>query len=139
MHTGGHILSNIIEKRYPTLKAFKGYHFPDGPYVEFHVGDDFAENDKNEFVELINDDIDSFLKEGAKIVIDIASNSRHHSQVGGKADKPFRTIKIGEFDPTPCGGTHMDSTSHFKTLVVTKIKLSKGVLKVSYKIELNPV
>ncbi|MBI3458970.1 hypothetical protein HY061_01765 [Candidatus Azambacteria bacterium] len=34
-HTAGHMLAFATEKSYPQLVGIKGYHFPDGPYVEF--------------------------------------------------------------------------------------------------------
>jgi Ser-tRNA(Ala) deacylase AlaX len=34
-HTSGHLLASIVEKLDKELVGMKGYHFPEGPYVEF--------------------------------------------------------------------------------------------------------
>jgi alanyl-tRNA synthetase len=49
-------------------------------------------------------------------------------------DKPLRVVAIQNYFPIPCGGTHVNSTSELAGLVVHKMKIKKGQLKVSYAI-----
>jgi len=36
-HTSGHLIDQVMRVLEPTWGAGKGYHFPDGPYVEYNL------------------------------------------------------------------------------------------------------
>ena len=63
LHSGGHLLDVIVRSLFPEWKAVKGFHFPEGPYVEFIGKFDPAEADVikskiNEFAKnLIDEEI----------------------------------------------------------------------------------
>ncbi len=50
-HTAGHLLDFAVEKHYPQLIGFKGYHFPEGAYVEFEGS--LSEGERAELPEVI--------------------------------------------------------------------------------------
>lgn len=121
-HTSGHLLSCVVEKLAPELKGFKGYHFLEGPYVEFHGKLTSSKND-----ELIENTV--------KLMQDAISNQLEitvKEQVNENDNKSVRTIQIDDFEPIPCGGTHLKNISELKQINIRKIQFSKGNTKISY-------
>lgn len=138
LHTGGHLIANLVERKYPNLKASKGYHFPDGPYVEFSVSTQMSDSEKAALLETINKDLAEAISRNVPLLVTMSSELLHQSEVGGRAEKPFRTVQIGDFPATPCGGTHLDRLGRFESIAITKVKQSKGALKVSYNVITAP-
>jgi len=135
-HTSGHLLADVVESLGKGITAFKGYHFPDGSYVEFQ-GSILADESESFIVEVNNRLIEILSSGGdiqASLVIleelkDLCSNVPKNLP----ADKPMRIVKMGTFQPTPCGGTHLKSLSELQEVVVTKVKRQKGNTKISYR------
>lgn len=61
-HTAAHLLGNIVEEKYPPLKAIKGHSFPNESYVEFHGQ---GEINTSEIESLINNAISQKLTTSA--------------------------------------------------------------------------
>lgn len=117
LHTGGHLIASIVESIYPGFKAMKGHHWPNEARVEFSG----THNDILEFQETIQFEID-------KITSNPVISRTEYNAEG------VRVSIIGDFEATPCGGTHVDSTRELLGLKVTRVKFKKGVLKVSYEV-----
>lgn len=135
-HTGGHLISHVLETMNSKLIPIKGYHFVDGAHVEFvdemRVGSADMIDEANE---IIASDIKNNLKTNASL-----SNFEEVNEVRPNLapfiprDKPTRIVAIGDYKPLPCGGTHIKELSELGDLKITKIKRKKDNIKVSYKI-----
>lgn len=135
-HTAGHMLAFATEKSYPQLVGMKGYHFPDGPYVEFEGALSEAEKAQAPMVlqqavqQMIAQELPVAMRlvdadELAKLCKNILPNM--------PKDKPTRVMIIDGF-ALGCGGTHLANTKEVGSFVVRKIKQEKGRVKVSYAI-----
>ncbi len=159
LHSAGHLLDMARARlKLPWIPG-KGYHFPNGPYVEYACG-------KTPSVE--EDDPPSDGEDGStfgvkehdfsklKIDLETASNAIIAEALPTKvrfvskaemaelcesvpeyipADKPGRVVLYGSFG-IPCGGTHVANLSDIGRVFVRKIKQQgEGVVKVAYAIE----
>jgi Ser-tRNA(Ala) deacylase AlaX len=114
LHSGGHLVAEAGQIASPGLKAVAGHHWDGEARVEF-VGPAVDEDFRDRLV---------------SVLADLIRRDLPISLVGD----PFaaRAIRIGAFDPVPCGGTHALATGELGSLVVTKIKRSGDRLRVSY-------
>ena len=133
-HTAGHLVGNIVEDVRADLVAIKGYHFPDGPYVEFRG---VKPSDAGELLAEANRRISAAI--AADLPVEAKVYDLHslvelcpHVPENLPAGKPLRAVRIGDYPPIPCGGTHLSSLSYLTSAVATKIKSRKGNCKVSY-------
>jgi Ser-tRNA(Ala) deacylase AlaX len=101
------------------LKPAKGYHFSDGPYVEYTGSLDAA--DKDSFVDKVNAELQQIIAAGIS------------TRISTDAASGMRIVSVANCE-CPCGGTHVQSTSELQGTTVTKIKAKKGNLRVSYTI-----
>jgi len=134
LHTGGHLVAGIIDRRDSELRATKGYHFSDGPHVEFEGR--YGE-DPPAFIAALQEEVDAFMAEEHEVVTEMVSYDELASRCPNipsylPKDKPLRIVTIGGLEPLPCGGTHVRSTSELGSLKVTRVKARKGNTKVSY-------
>lgn len=136
-HTAGHLVGNLVEDVRPNLVAIKGHHFPNGPYVEFQgakpsdAGEVLAEANRRMSAAIAAD-----LPVEAR-VYDYRSLVRLCSHVPRNLPtaRPLRAVRIGDYPPVPCGGTHLPSLSSLASVVATKIRSRKGNSKASYSFE----
>lgn len=136
LHSAGHLIANIVEQHYQSLKAIKGHHFLGECYVEFICSNTAQELD----IELLHD---SLLK-----AINAAYNTKT-IYIDSNEIKKFcpnltytipngesvRLISIANWDYQPCGGTHINSLSELQGLYIIKQKLKANSLKLYYKID----
>jgi len=134
-HTAGHLVQAVIESKPNDLIALKGYHFPNGSYVEF-MGT--KPTDPDLFIKEVNDTINQFITEGREIITKIVSLDElkkvsKYVPEGLPQDKPLRIVIVDGINlAVPCGGTHLNNTNELESLSVSKIKSRKGNSKVSY-------
>jgi Ser-tRNA(Ala) deacylase AlaX len=136
LHTAGHLISHIVETIEPRLIPIKGYHFIDGPYVEF------INNDSIDVANIRDQANNCIIEEIAKANDIKASYSdlriieaiRPHLAPFVPKDKPTRVVTIGNFVPLPCGGTHLVNLKEVGGVRVTKTKRAKGNTRVSYEV-----
>ncbi|XP_003385755.1 PREDICTED: uncharacterized protein LOC100631819 [Amphimedon queenslandica] len=119
IHSAGHLLdSAFINLGITNLVPSKGYHFPDGPYVEY-IGDIPAEK-REEVINLLNIESERLIKESIGVVVSVNERNEREVNVGGVS--------------CMCGGTHVKNTAEIKGLKVSKIKKSKKNVRVSYTV-----
>lgn len=156
LHSAGHLLDLAVRRIYPSsfisltktvltpLIPGKGYHFVDGPNVEYDGV--IPPEIKDKFVTVLNQEIASIIEQNGKTQkwmllrtdpqvtdfgLDPVTDFAHLPM-----DAPIRIVAIGEPTNTcPCGGTHVKSANEIGKLIVTKIKAAKGKTKVSYVVE----
>jgi Ser-tRNA(Ala) deacylase AlaX len=133
-HTAGHLLTFAVEKEYPYLIGLKGYHFPDGPYVEF--AGSLAEEEKAHLPNIATKAVIGIIER--KLPVDVRLVTPEELAKLCKnilpnmpKDKPIRAM-IVDGAALGCGGTHLKNTEEVGTFSVRKAKQEKGVVKISY-------
>ncbi|MDR1475140.1 MAG: alanyl-tRNA editing protein [Holosporales bacterium] len=129
-HTAGHLLGNVVELAFPSLKAIKCHAFPGEAYIEFLGADPpdeqllqkslqnaIAQDLKTKVFEI---DRDSFELVYYKLPYEIPEN------------KNFRVMQIGNFAPVPCGGTHLASIKEIVGITLNKIKHKNSIVRISF-------
>ena len=135
-HTAGHLLAFAAERIYPQLVGVKGYHFPDGPYVEFEGL--LNETDKTEASMVLEKAVQSMIEQKLPVTVrlvdaDELSSLCRHILPNMPMDKPTRAMIVNDV-AFGCGGTHLTNTKDVGSFKVRKIKMEKGRLKISYAI-----
>ena len=117
IHSAGHLLDSAFSNmRMTELIPYKGYHFSDGPYVEY-IGNIPVER-REEVITLLNKESERLVKEGIPVSVTMTDKGDREVNVGGTA--------------CMCGGTHVRNTSEIGGITVTKIKKTKKNIRVSY-------
>lgn len=136
LHSAGHVVDMAVDRLGYGWKPGKGYHFPDGPYVEY--SGELA-RDKEGVRAAIESTANELVREAAPTRV--ASMTR--DELGRvmrfvpdyvSSDQPARVVFYGSFG-VPCGGTHVSNLGEVGTVVVRKLKASGGTIRVSYGIE----
>lgn len=139
LHSAGHLLDICVHNvGLFHLQPGKGYHFPDGPFVEYKgaIPPDQIQDKKNELEREAN----RLISEGAKVLASVFPYEEATKLCGGSLpsyiskDSTPRIVKFGDNPGGPCGGTHVADISIINSLKVTNIRVKKGVTKVSYSI-----
>lgn len=137
LHSAGHLLDIAVQRLGYPLVPGKGFHFPEGSYVEY------AGNvpDKDQALEKLNLECQSILFEPTEPVsVSVLSPE--------EASKTFQvpsylaghpTVRFVKLTPQdngcPCGGTHVKHIQEIGKLIVTKIQKKGKNLRISYKLE----
>ncbi|MCL2629091.1 MAG: alanyl-tRNA editing protein [Alphaproteobacteria bacterium] len=131
-HTASHLMAGIVNGLYASLVAVKGHAFPGEAYVEFQgeceVNLELLEQAMNAAVDaalpavIFDSTPEKFEREFYKLPYEIP---------GGKE---FRVLRIGDYPPVPCGGTHLKNTSEIGRVKIKKISAKNGGVKVSFEI-----
>jgi Ser-tRNA(Ala) deacylase AlaX len=143
-HTAGHVVDSAMARCDTLLPPTKGYHFLDGPYVEYRgiiPADErpaLLEKLQAAFQELLEEDIDTKIQilpkaEAEEICNRVAENFFNMSDYG---DETVRIVTVAGW-PCPCGGTHVKSTGLLKERKwnITGIKVKKDVVRIKYGYE----
>jgi len=125
LHSAGHLIDIALKKLSIDWQPGKGYHFPEGAYVEY-----FGSLDKYD-TEQLKQDIEKecsiMIEQNVKTKI-VFNDSTHEN------GKPRRTVFYGD-SGIPCGGTHVNNLAQIKKILIRKIKKSKESIRISYDIE----
>jgi Ser-tRNA(Ala) deacylase AlaX len=145
LHSAGHFMDILLAKLglNDKLVPGKGFHFPDGSYVEYT-----GNLDKNE-IPVLREKLEKLANEEIQAVgeDDKAISKIYEYEEGKKlfkipdyipSDKPFRWVKLNESDlGCPCGGTHVKNIKDIKSMKIPKI-INKGKqVRISYTIIKN--
>jgi Ser-tRNA(Ala) deacylase AlaX len=138
VHTAGHLIDYIFTQvLLNKLKPLKGYHFPDGPYIEY-IGE--YQDNLNQLTDRINEVLKSCILQGFTITTEIVNNTQ---ELKDKCyfvperipeNKPIRIVTVYGEKGVPCGGTHVRNISELERVVVTKIKTKGGNTRIGYSI-----
>ncbi len=133
-HSAGHLISHIFESINPNMLPAKGHHYPDGAYIEML---DEARQGSAEMMpeanRLVREAIANELDFETKLVsFEAVEKIRPYLAQFIPRGEQIRTLTIGQFDPVPCGGTHVRNSRELLGLEIRRIKRKKNYLKVSY-------
>lgn len=134
-HTAGHLISHVVETLMPSLIPAKGHHFLPGAYVEFSGNSTLPADQLLEQVRVkVQEAIASHLKVSTEsISFDEIARLRPALAAGIPQHDEIRIVRIGEYLPFACGGTHAATTAALQGLELRKIKAKERV-KISYEI-----
>ncbi|KAK9289151.1 hypothetical protein L1049_017624 [Liquidambar formosana] len=139
LHSAGHLLDLCMRNvGLVHLEPGKGYHFPDGPFVEYKGT--VPQNElqgKQKDLEL---EANALISRGGKVSAAVLPYEEASALCGGclpdyipKSSTP-RIIQLGNNPGCPCGGTHVSDISEIISIKVTQLRTKKGVTKVSYAV-----
>lgn len=133
LHSAGHLVDMAVDRLGYGWKPGKGYHFPDGPYVEY-AGE--LGVDKEVARAAIETNANELVAAGAATRIALMTRDELASIVRFvpdyvPADRPSRVVFYGSFG-VPCGGTHVAHLSDVGRITVRKLKAGGGTIRVSY-------
>ena len=133
-HTEGHLLDAVSRMIAPEIIGKKGYHFSDGPYVEF---EGMLQINPEIFSEKVNSLLAKSIESKLSVKVINADNELLKTlklPTGFKVPegKKCRFVQIEGFPPVPCGGTHIQNLDELKEVIVKKVNSKKGVTKISY-------
>ena len=138
LHTGGHLIAAIIDAQRGPMRAFKGFHFSNGPYVEFE-GKPEEGTDTASLLADLQDQIDTLIAGDTSVTAEMVTYDELQERCWSVPSylpegKPLRVVTVGEMDAVPCGGTHISGLSELGALSVVKMKSKKGNTKISYRL-----
>lgn len=117
LHSAGHLLAHVAEQEFPGLKAVQGHHFPNEARVEFT----FTEAP----------DLDTFKQKLSDALQNIIANNIN---VRTSFDNGVRRITFGDYEPTPCGGTHVQELTEIGAILIRNVKNKGGRIRVGYDV-----
>lgn len=133
LHSAGHLIDcAITEMQLDPLKPIKGYHFLNGPYVEYEGIITDTEKVKLELETRVN----QLIKQRIDIsAINISSDEAIKQNLSIPEGKSARIIEFTGYEGCGCGGTHVKNTFEIGKITIRKIKSKKGNTRISYNIE----
>ena len=132
VHSAGHLLDCAVSAlELSHLKPTKGFHFPEGPYVEYSG---VLEN-HNEWIAPLELKINELVKENIKITgYVLSSEEAEQKGVWAPPGKSARVVAFDGYLGCGCGGTHVSNTSEIGKVIIRKIKIKKGFTRIAYAI-----
>ena len=145
-HTAGHVVDAAMARCDKLLPPTKGYHFLDGPYVEYKGSIDIKDREeflsrlKEAYQQLINEDIHTQIQtlpvdEAEELCNRLAQNfnMKDFTSPSEEENPSVRVVTVSGWN-CPCGGTHVKSTGVLKERGwgVKGLRCKKGVVRVRY-------
>lgn len=136
LHSAGHVIDMAVnELGYTDWVPTKGFHFPEGSYVEYEIKSEVdKEKLKGELEQTIAEIISKNPKAETKFMeaSELSSICKFVPDYVPK-DKPTRVVAYEGFG-IPCGGTHVKQLKDIGKVSIRKLKTQAGTLRVSYQI-----
>lgn len=132
LHSAGHLLDCAVSKMgIENLHPTKGFHFPEGPYVEY---DGTIENPA-EVIPILQKNIDDLIEQNLQVERrDLTSEEAQAKGVWAPAGKSARVVNFAGFSICGCGGTHVNTASEISKITIRKIKSNQGKTKIAYSV-----
>jgi len=135
LHSAGHLIDAAVQLVGLSLAPTKGYHFPDGPYVEYEgeIAADQRENVRVQLETKVNELINSQLPTQI-----ISTNKAGLAEICSfvpdyvNDNKPIRVVTMVPKLGCPCGGTHIKNSSEIGKINLTKIRVKSAQTRISY-------
>lgn len=146
LHSAGHLLDGALQLLEVPLVGIKGYHFPDGPYVEYVPRSD----QEVDLAELLSRESQSRIElMASQMIAEARPITVYKAKPGDCAPKLYAAlpekarqseeVRLIRFEGVPldgpCGGTHLANTREIGKFGIRKVGQRKGVVKISYSIE----
>ncbi|KAL6193772.1 hypothetical protein ACLB2K_034856 [Fragaria x ananassa] len=139
IHSAGHLLDACMKNvGLGELKPSKGYHFPQGPYVEY-IGI-VPQKDLQSKQKELELEANALISRGGKVFVAVVSYEEACKLCGEDLpdyipkDSTPRIVKLGNNPACPCGGTHVSDISEMISVTVSQIRTKKGLTKFFYNV-----
>ncbi|XAR57089.1 Alanine--tRNA ligase [Bertholletia excelsa] len=140
LHSAGHLLDICMRNvGLGHLEPAKGYHFPDGPFVEYKGT--VAQNEPKIKPQELEMEANKLISKGGKVSAATLSYEEASELCSGslpdyiaKGSTP-RIVKLGDNPGCPCGGTHVSDVSEITSIKVSQMRTKKGMTKIFYNVE----
>jgi len=125
VHSAGHLLDRAVKDLDFKWVPGKGYHFPDGPYVEYVLSDVSRKidakkaGDKESMIKQLQEAIDKLVNAGGAVSTEYKGGVRHVEMAG---------------EECPCGGTHVKNIAELLKVEVKTLKAKSGNIRLSYQV-----
>lgn len=138
IHSAGHVVDWAVLRAGLSWKPGKGYHFPDGPYVEYEGV--IEESNREEIKNKIEEACDSIIAEDHETETVFVEKEAmaalcHFVPENIPSGKPGRVMRFGDAFGVPCGGTHVSRLGEIKKMVIRKVKQSGNTIRVGYEVQ----
>lgn len=132
LHSAGHLIDAAIRLIELPLVPTKGYHFPQGPYVEYEgeIPPDQREIIRLRLEQKVNDLVAN--KFETEVMINAQPSTIEISDSSTTNDKAIRIVTLVPELGCPCGGTHVKNTGDIGQVQITKIRVKSGQTRISY-------
>lgn len=131
IHSAGHLLDVALKSLGTSLVPAKGYHFPQGPYVEYQGEVSDAESLKVALEQKINELIAKDVPVKKVVFAEDEARARGlHAPVG----KSVRVVAFEGDEGCGCGGTHVISSKEIGLVTIRKISSKQGVTRIAYAV-----
>lgn len=130
LHSAGHLIDMALKEIGLSWKPTKGYHFPNGPYVEYEI--DILPTDLEVIKEQLEKVCADIIRQNIQTSVTFDTNDG--SSMAGPGGKPLRTVWYGDFG-IQCGGTHVSQLSDIGVCYIRKIKKEGNGVRVGYQVE----
>ncbi|PIR55254.1 hypothetical protein COU74_02530 [Candidatus Peregrinibacteria bacterium CG10_big_fil_rev_8_21_14_0_10_36_19] len=133
LHSAGHLIAEAVKKlEIPGIKPVKGFHFPEGPYVEY---EGTLENPQ-EYIPEIEKTVNELVEEDIKVEKEeLSTEEAEKKGVWAPTGKSARIVYFQGYEQRGCGGTHVKASGEIGKIEIRKISSKKGMTKISYIVE----
>ncbi|MBI3335802.1 MAG: hypothetical protein HY001_04890 [Candidatus Portnoybacteria bacterium] len=136
IHSAGHVVDMAIYELKLSWTPGKGYHFPEGPYVEY-VGS-LEGLDKEKIKADVENLCNKFVQESRQTELLFMDKEKMKKVCHFVPDyipegKPARVVMYGDFG-IPCGGTHVSNLAEIKPMTIRKIKTEGSNVRIAYDV-----
>lgn len=139
LHSAGHVIDLALMRLNYNWPPHKGYHFPNGPYVEYEalLGDINAHQLRADLEAMCNQVIQEDITTSIRFMpkADMHTVCRFVSEAIPE-DKPGRVVMYGDFG-VPCGGTHVPHLNVIGDMTIRKVRQDKQYVRVAYSVKLH--
>ncbi len=137
IHSAGHVIDMAASQLGFTWKPGKGFHFPEGPYIEY-IGE-IDPNTKEQLILQLTEKANQLVGENLPVTVIFATPEemkQYCEFIPEKlpTNKPSRVVLFGDYG-IPCGGTHVKNLSEIGKVTIRKIKLSQDTIRIGYDVE----
>lgn len=133
LHSAGHLLDAAVEKLGITeIKPVKGFHFPDGPYIEY---EGVLENPQD-YISKVEKAVNQLIAENIELEKEELSNEEAGKRgIWAPPGKSARIVNFKGYKFCGCGGTHVKSAGEIGRITIRKISSKKGKTRIAYLVE----
>lgn len=136
LHSAGHVIDIAVGELNLPCKPGRGCHYPEGAFVEY-TGDLDGLNSM-ELREKLEKSCEEIVKANNPIQIefvtaDIMRTRGMEVPLGIPAEKPLRLVSFDTYC-MPCGGTHVKELQDVGKILIKKVTLQPGIMRISYAV-----
>ncbi|MBI3341653.1 hypothetical protein HY024_00860 [Candidatus Curtissbacteria bacterium] len=137
LHSAGHLVDMAVEESGLEWIPGKGFHFPDGPYVEYEGNADDVQ--RNELPAKLEEICNKHIAESIEVEVKFVAKDKlkeicKNVPTNIPEGKPTRVVMFGTFG-VPCGGTHVENLKDLKHEIIRKIKNDGTSVRVAYDVD----